>query len=118
MSKQRNKIAHVDNIKFHSKGEARRYQQLKLLERAGEIKDLELQPKFTLLDKFTTVNGKKIRALTYSADFKYQEKDKTIVEDFKGHETMHFKIKMKLFLNKYPQYVFRLSKASGIITDY
>ena len=38
----------VDGVTFASKAEARRYAELKLLEQAGEIKGLELQPKFDI----------------------------------------------------------------------
>ncbi len=44
MTKYRAQPTIVDGIRFHSKGEARRYQELRLLERAGEITNLELQP--------------------------------------------------------------------------
>ena len=50
----------IDGITFDSKREAIRYQELKLLERAGEIKDLELQPKYILQPKYCK-NGKSIR---------------------------------------------------------
>jgi dsDNA-binding SOS-regulon protein len=56
----------VDGISFASKKEARRYSELKLLERAGEIADLQLQPRFPL-----TVNG--VRVCTYVADFQYRD---------------------------------------------
>ena len=46
----------VDGIKFDSKREAERYKELKLLERAGKISDLILQPRFELLPKYT-ING-------------------------------------------------------------
>jgi len=99
----------VDGILFHSKGEARRYGELKMLERAGEISDLELQPQFVLLDAFER-DGKRIQAIKYKADFKYIEDDIVVIEDFKGKETAEFKIKRKLFLNRYPEYEFRVTK--------
>jgi len=99
----------VDGILFHSKGEARRYGELKMLERAGEISDLELQPEFVLLDGFVR-DGKRIQAIKYRADFKYVEDDIVVIEDFKGKETAEFKIKRKLFLNRYPEYEFRVTK--------
>lgn len=82
----------IDGIRFASKAEARRYAQLKLLERAGEIENLELQPPFKL-----HVNGKLV--CTYIADFQYWDKGKakSIVEDVKGMETAVFKLKRKLF---------------------
>lgn len=99
----------VDGILFHSKGEARRYGELKMLERAGEISDLELQPQFVLLDAFER-DGKRIQAIKYRADFKYIEGDIVVIEDFKGKETAEFKIKRKLFINRYPEYEFRVTK--------
>lgn len=101
-NKYRNKKTVIDGITFDSKAEARRYAELKLLERAGEIKDLELQPKYRLLDGFKK-NGKTYRPIDYIADFKYVDREgKTIVEDVKGKETEVFKIKQKLFEMKYP----------------
>jgi hypothetical protein len=102
-SKYRSKKVVVDGIKFDSKKEARRYQELKLLERAGAIKALELQPIFLLQDKFRYDN-KGYRKIEYIADFKYIDKDgNVVVEDVKseGTATPVYKIKKKLFLKKY-----------------
>lgn len=92
----------VEGIKFDSKKEARRYQELKLLERAGTIKELELQPRFILQDKFK-LYGKTHRKIEYVADFKYWDKEKEtwIVEDVKGVKTDVYKLKKKIFLKKY-----------------
>jgi len=82
----------VDGIRFASKKEARRYRELKLLEKAGEIKDLELQKKYSLL-----VAGSKVGV--YIADFVYQEKgnDFLTVEDVKGVRTPVYRLKKKIF---------------------
>ena len=53
-SKYRNKKTELDGIAFDSKREAERYAELKLLERAGEISYLQLQPEVILQDKFVT----------------------------------------------------------------
>lgn len=91
----------VDGIKFDSKKEARRYKELKILEKADEIKSLELQPRFLLQEKFK-YNGKTIRKIEYVADFRYiDEKGNTIVEDVKGMKTEVYKIKKKIFLKIY-----------------
>lgn len=84
----------VDGITFDSGREARRYWDLKLLERAGEISDLELQPRYTLGTDDDPVkirskgypNG---RRCSYKADFRYFDKQtgETVVEDSKGHDT-------------------------------
>ena len=96
--KYHNKIVEVDNIKFDSIKESRRYNELKLLQRAGIIKELELQKKFELQPKYTNNNGEHIRAITYVCDFYYfdNEKQKYIVEDTKGYRTDVYKLKKKL----------------------
>lgn len=92
----------VDGITFDSKKEARRYQELKLLERAGVIKDLALQPRFLLQEKFE-YKGKTEEKIEYVADFKYLDTKtrKTIVEDVKGFKTETYKLKRKIFLKQY-----------------
>lgn len=70
MNKYRNKKVQVDMFVFDSIAESRRYKELKLLEQAGEISKLELQPKFTLQESFRK-NGKTYRKIEYRADFMY-----------------------------------------------
>ena len=89
MSKYRSVKTEVNGIKFDSKKEAARYQQLKLLERAGQISYLELQPRFDLI-----VNG--TNCGFYKADFRYQENGKVVVEDVKGMKTPVYNLKKKL----------------------
>lgn len=102
MNKYRNKKVIVEDYVFDSIQESRRYKELKLLLRAGQISNLELQPHFLLQDSFKK-NGKTYRKIEYIADFKYIENGKTIVEDVKGLQTDVFKIKHKLFEKKYPE---------------
>lgn len=108
-SKYRNITTYVDNIRFDSKAEAARYTELKMLQRAGKISGLELQPSFELQPKFKA-DGKTIRAITYRADFQYNENGRVVVEDVKGKETKDFIIKKKIFMQKYPHVDFRLIK--------
>ena len=70
MNKYRNKKVQVDMYVFDSIRESQRYKELKLLERAGEISNLELQPRFLLQDSFKK-NGKTYRKIEYIADFSY-----------------------------------------------
>ena len=100
----------LDGIRFASKGEARRYAELRLLERAGEISCLTLQPSFVLQEKFTDAAGVKHRAIKYVGDFKYLENGRTVVEDFKGMETQAFRIKSKLFRAMYRDVELRIVK--------
>jgi hypothetical protein len=82
----------VDGFAFDSKKEAARYGELKLLQRAGEIRDLELQPRFPLV-----VNGHKV--CTYVGDFKYTElAGVEVIEDVKGVKTDVYRLKAKLML--------------------
>ena len=109
MNKYRNKKVQVDMYVFDSIAESRRYKELKLLERAGKIQNLELQPHFLLQESFKK-NGKTFRKIEYIADFKYIENGKTIVEDVKGIQTDVFKLKHKLFEKKYPDLELRIIK--------
>ncbi len=83
----------VDGITFASKKEARRYSELKLLERAGKIFNLQLQPRYPV-----TVNGKKV--CSYVGDFAYYTSgilSSLVVEDAKGFKTPMYRLKAKLF---------------------
>ena len=90
----------VGGITFDSGLEARRYTQLKMLEKAGTIKNVQIQPKFRLMDSYK-YDGKTIRAIDYIADFMYEEDGKRIVEDVKGIRTKDYIIKSKLFIKKH-----------------
>ena len=81
----------ADGILFASKGEMRRYLELRLLAKSGEIADLQLQVRFPLV-----VNS--IKVATYVADFVYREPKtgETVIEDFKGYSSPMFKLKVKL----------------------
>lgn len=109
MNKYKNTKIVVDNIKFDSNLEATRYKELKLLLRAGEISNLELQPRFLLQDSFKK-NGRTFRKIEYVADFKYIENGKTIVEDVKGMQTDVFKLKHKIFEKVYPDLTLKIIK--------
>ncbi len=109
MNKYRNKKVQVDMYVFDSIAESRRYKELKLLERAGEISNLTLQPRFLLQEGFKK-NGKTYRKVEYIADFLYVQKGKRIVEDVKGIQTDVFKLKHKLFEKKYPDLELRIIK--------
>ena len=101
--KYQNRKTVLDGITFDSKLEANRYAELKVLEKAGVISQIQLQPVFELIPAFTK-NGKKYRATHYVADFMYydiQEK-KVKIEDTKGYETDVYKLKRKMFEYKYP----------------
>lgn len=109
-NKYKNKKTKIDGYTFDSKGEANRYLELKLLQRTGEISNLELQPRYELQPSFEK-NGEKYRAITYIADFVIVNNDGTTeVIDVKGVETQVFKIKKKMFEYQYPDLSLKVVK--------
>lgn len=100
-SKYGNRKIIMDGQKFDSMKEAARYQELKMLERAGEITELRRQVPFTVIPAMKDEKGKVIeREVKYIADFTYLEKGQNVrtVEDVKGMRTEVYKIKRKLML--------------------
>lgn len=87
----------VDGITFDSKHEADRYQELKLLQKANEIYDLQRQVPYMLIEK--SEYGREIR---YIADFVYRKGlNEVVVEDAKGVRTKEYKLKKRLMAEKY-----------------
>lgn len=112
-NKYRNKKIELDGITFDSKKEARRYQELKLLEKAGQISKLELQKKYILIpaqyetyERYSKKTGKRLKdgkiciekECAYIADFVYFENGRLVLEDTKGMKTKEYIIKRKLML--------------------
>jgi hypothetical protein len=99
MSKYKSIPTVRDGIRFASQREANRYQELKAAERAGIIRDLQLQVPFTLdvyVGGCETVIGK------YVADFTFRDKqNRLIVEDTKGVRTPLYRWKKKHFEAQY-----------------
>ena len=100
-NKYYNDKVRVQGVEFDSKKEARRWAELRLLERGKKIRDLQRQVKFELIPSQRDKDGKVIeRAVTYTADFVYYDVDKNevVVEDTKGFKTPEYIIKRKLML--------------------
>lgn len=107
----------VSGTTFDSRREARRFQELRLLELGGEISDLRLQVKYVLIptqrapsfevykrgpNKGRRKPGKVLeKECAYIADFVYTKGDETVVEDAKGVRTKEYIIKRKLMLERY-----------------
>ena len=77
------------DVVFDSKREADRYSELAILEKLGDITDLELQPNFDCV-----VAGKKV--CRYVADFRYVQNGQTVIEDANGVRTAVYRLKKKL----------------------
>ncbi len=95
-SKYRAVKTEINGIMFDSKREAARYQELRLLERAGEIKSLRLQVPYELIEK-----SKYGRSIKYVADFVYSRNGLTVVEDAKGVRTPVYRLKKRMMAEKY-----------------
>lgn len=94
----------VDNMVFDSKGEYRRWVELSNMQRAGLIQNLERQTKFILQESFVGEDGKKVRQISYSADYTYTEDGILVIEDFKSpatRKTDGFRLRWRLLLNKF-----------------
>jgi hypothetical protein len=100
----------MNGIVFDSRAEMRRYQELLWMEKAGEIRDIELQPEYVLVYPFV-YKGKRFRGLKYVADFRYWTVPKAtgahifgelVVEDVKGVATPLYRAKLQMLLTRYP----------------
>lgn len=119
-SKYNNEPTTVNGIKFDSKKEAHRYEELMVMLRAGEIRNLRLQAQYTLQESFITPEGTRIRAIKYVADFAYERKLlcgeggpcdpinvreywRPVVEDVKSRatKTPQYEMKKKLMYEKF-----------------
>lgn len=90
--KYNNTKTEVDGWKFDSIAEANRYKELKLLQRSGDVLNIDIHPVFRLSP-----------VTRYEADFTVYYRDGKIeVEDVKGVETEAFKIKEKMFNHMHP----------------
>jgi len=83
----------VDGITFDSKREAKRWRELNLMLRAGEIKDLKRQVRFEF-----HINGKPVKmrngqCARYTADFTYTENGKPVVEEVKGYKVRDYPLR-------------------------
>lgn len=101
------------NLHFDSKKEARRYDELLVLLRAGKIRNLRLQAQYTLQESYISPDGERVRAIRYVADFAYERPtlpDKTgtvywlpVVEDVKSRatKTAQYEMKKKLLRERF-----------------
>ena len=92
------------DIKFDSQKEARRYDELILMLKSGTIRNLKLQPQFTLQESYIATDGERIRSTRYIADFSYEDASgQLVVEDVKSRATRTsvYQVKKKRLHDKY-----------------
>lgn len=113
MAKRRNKYnaqkVALDGYTFDSQAEGNRYLILRDMLERGEIAALEIHPHFELQPAFIDRDGKRQRAITYIADFRYWKDGKVVVEDVKGGkatQTAVFRLKAKMLRYRYPEFEF------------
>ena len=96
-------------IVFDSRKEAARFDELMILQRAGQIRKLCLQVQYTLKESYVTPEGERMRAIRYVADFAYEMKTSDgahwvpIVEDVKSKatRTKEYATKKKMMYDKF-----------------
>jgi len=93
-NKYKAKKTEINGILFDSKKEAKRYRELLLLEKSGEITDLVLQKKFNIKGEYGS-------GCYYLADFFYIKDGEEVIEDVKGYDTPVSKLKRKLLKSFY-----------------
>ena len=93
---------------YDSKKEANRAMQLRYMEQAGQIQDLQEQVRFILQEEYINNEGKKIRPISYVADFTYTQNGQKVIEDTKSPatRTQVYLLKKKIVMYKYPEYKF------------
>lgn len=98
-----NKTKVVDGINFQSIREAERYKQLKIAEKCGAIKNLEMQKKFVLLPAQYIDKKCVEKSVSYYADFYYYDTylNEYVCEDVKGVKTKEYILKRKMMLYFY-----------------
>lgn len=97
-TKYHNHKVTIDGITFDSKKEAVRWKELVLMQKAGQISDLQRQVKIELIPSQRNAAGALERAVNYIADFVYNKDGQTVYEDTKGFRTADYIIKRKLCL--------------------
>lgn len=107
-SKYKNQKTELNGISFASKKEAKRFDELLIMKSQCLIRNLKLQPNFTLQESYITPDGKRVRAIRYVADFSYDKLTgdnqwEFVVEDVKSRATRTpmYNAKKKMMLHKY-----------------
>ena len=96
-TKYKAKAVTVDGIKFPSKKEAARWQQLRLMERGGEIRNLRRQVAIKLIGQKAPILTATGRAMKLTIDFAYEDKRLNwaeVYEESKGMRTRDYDVRL------------------------
>ena len=111
--KDRNRDPEKERARNRAYQQARRYDELILMLKAGQIRNLRLQQQYTLQESYITETGERVRAIHYVADFAYERPtapDKygtvfwlPVVEDVKSRatKTAQYEMKKKLLRERF-----------------
>lgn len=95
MARTKAKRTTVDGIEFPSGSEAKRWSELRLMERAGKIADLERQPRQPIFTKGDVT-------IWYTGDFRYFVDGNPVWEEVKGMQDAAYQLRRKMFVATYP----------------
>lgn len=93
-NKYRAKKTTIGGIKFDSGKEAKRWTELQILERAGQISNLERQVKIYLMGQYRPLYTRTGRKMKITFDFSYIEDGVQIFEDSKGMPTRDYEVRV------------------------
>lgn len=88
------KKTQVGDVNFDSKREANRWMELQLLQRAGEISDLQRQVKVELIGQYRPLYTRTGRKMILTFDFSYIEDGVQYYEDAKGYPTRDYEVRV------------------------
>ena len=91
-----------DGYIFNNEAEAKRYNELKRLAWQGVITELDIQPRYEILGRYTGRDGKQWGPVVYQASFAYMLNGEHTVEDYQEEETEALGIKRRLFMRAFP----------------
>jgi hypothetical protein len=100
-SKYHNRVVEYDGKRFASIAEMEHYKDLTLRQAAGEICELECQPRYLIVEAFRDWSGKRHQERYYVADFQYRRQGRLVAVDVKGVRTDVYLLKRALFLSIY-----------------
>jgi hypothetical protein len=87
----------VDGIEFGSQAEARRWSELRMLERGGAIVGLSRQPSYPIFNS-------SLVSIRYTADFEYWDPDSgRVAEEVKGMADAAYLLRRKMFVATHPE---------------
>jgi len=88
------KKTQVGGVKFDSKKEALRWMELQMLEKAGEISDLQRQVKVQLMGQYAPIYTRTGRKMKLTFDFSYTEDGVPVYEESKGYPTRDYEVRV------------------------